>query len=161
MNSKNGTVGNGRMRPDRLARERRRTKVGRLYTEGWNQTEIACKLGVAQSTVSEDLKLVRKRWLELQVSDLEEARAEELEKIRLVVRNAWEGWEQSKRKNGYGNPRYLNLLLSCIDKECKILGLYEHTPDYEKVEKENEISMEVAYEVAKRLEAEREEIEYS
>ena len=161
MNSKNGIAGNERMRPDRLARERRRTKVGRLYTEGWNQTEIACKLGVAQSTVSEDLKLVRKRWLELQVSNLEEARAEELEKIRLVVRNAWEGWEQSKRKNGYGSSRYLNILLKCVDMECKLLGLYERTPDYENAEKTDEISMEVAYQVAKRLEAEREELDCS
>ena len=64
----------------------------------------------------------------------------ELDRIDVVERNAWEGWENSKRdtvKTGpgkysetevtttsnSGNPRFLEIVIKCIERRCRLLGI--------------------------------------
>ena len=69
--------------------------------------------------------------------------AMELERIRLVQREAWKGWKRSQlpsvvtrrsrrgdrtvevtvTKTRVGNPRFLNVLLKCVDRRIRLLGL--------------------------------------
>lgn len=73
----------------------RRQKVAELYLKGLTQWEIAHQMGVAQVTISRDLRKLQKRWLARAESDLLRKRAMELAKIDRVERMAWEGWTKS------------------------------------------------------------------
>jgi len=136
----------GRVTPDKFQREKRRADVARLYLQGLNQVEIAAKLGVAQSTVSEDLKRIRKGWKDSQRDDVKTLQAMALEKIRLIARAAWEEWENTKGKEGRGKVRYLTTLIACVEKECKLLGLYEQRPDVP-----GPGELDISYEMAMQL----------
>jgi hypothetical protein len=104
---------------------------------------IAQRLGLAQSTVCNDLKAIREYWRESQVRNFDDAVARELEKIDRVEREAWEAWERSKGpeectvvtdgrggkraqkrvKNQHGDPRYLEQVQKCIASRRTLLGL--------------------------------------
>jgi len=121
----------------------RRATVARLYTQGVTQMKIADYLGVSQSVISADLKIIRQEWLENIRRDYGELVAEELAKINRVEAEAWDQLEASKRvairtitktegdketittheEEELGDPRFMNIILGCIDKRCKLLGL--------------------------------------
>ncbi len=122
---------------------KRRLLVADLYLQSWTQVAIAQKLGLAQSTVSSDLKAIRKHWRGSQIRNFDDAVARELEKIDRVEREAWEAWERSKGpeestvvtdgaggkraqkrvKNQHGDPRYLEQVHKCIASRRALLGL--------------------------------------
>ena len=128
-------------KPDQ--REKDLVDIARLYLQGQNQTSIAAVIGVTQQTVSADLKLIRKRWRESSLKDFDEAIAQEIAKIDLVEAEYWQQWDKSKlprhtRKTekcsqgakttaieepGLCNPQYLNGVMNCIDRRCRLLGL--------------------------------------
>jgi len=127
----------------------RRREVARLYCKGWTQPEIAEQLDVHQSTISRDLKDLRKDWLASALMDINEAKARELTKIDILELEYWDAWhrsvgenirETSKAKGPaqgkptkmektivkdrlVGDPRFLAGVQWCIDKRCKIMGL--------------------------------------
>lgn len=122
----------------------RRADVSRLYRRGMSQPEIARQLDVAQSTISYDLKALRKDWLEKAGTEFSAAKAEQLAKIDHLELVAWQDYEASKsertetqtsasgeRKQARikkvqrdGNVEYLRIVQWCISERCKILGLY-------------------------------------
>jgi hypothetical protein len=130
----------------KLAILKRRQQVAELYLQSWPQAAIAEQLSVEQSTISADLKAIRKEWRESAIRDFDEAQAEELKKLDRVEREAYAAWEQSKkpsqsavingesgtqpsRKNvrtQYGDPRLLEIVLKCIAQRREILGLDAH-----------------------------------
>jgi hypothetical protein len=106
------------------------------------QVAIAERLNVDQSTVSGDLRAVRREWRDSTLRDFDLAQAEELKKIDRVEREAYAAWEQSKKpaqsavvngnidsqsrktiKNRHGDPRMLDIVLKCIAARRTILGL--------------------------------------
>lgn len=129
----------------------RRQEVAARYLRGEYQTTIAQALGIDQAQVSRDLKAIRGLWLASAIRDFDAAKAQELAKIDEVERAAWVAWERSTqnkevatqesggidaktkkpilkkavlRKEGQsGNPAFLNTVLTCIERRCKILGL--------------------------------------
>lgn len=127
--------------------ESRREKVAVMYRRGMLQSDIARKFSVDQSNISRDLKKIRSEWLESRVRDFDAAKEIELQKIDEVERQAWAAWERSvgvverrttrKKDAGEiseseativkvdqaGDPRYLQTVLDCIQRRCKILGL--------------------------------------
>lgn len=133
-----------------LSSAERQHEVARLYLQGVVQAQIAKRLGLSQPTVSNDLKAIRTYWLESAIIDLDKRKSMELAKIDEVERNAWEQWEASKKdareierqvtgegeggklnlgegktklKGQTGNPKYLEIVLSCIDRRAKMFGL--------------------------------------
>jgi hypothetical protein len=127
-------------------REQRLADVARLYLQGIPQWKIGKELGVGQSQICYDLKIVRQRWLESSLRDFDEAKAQELAKIDRIEAEFWAGWERSqrvkqvtnsKRKEGKdasteagvrkeeqaGDPRFLDGMLKCSHMRCELLGL--------------------------------------
>lgn len=129
-----------------FAVESRRARVAEAYLKGKAQWEIVLAEKVDKAQISRDLDAVRKAWRESAVRDFDEDVNRELDRIDLLERTYWEAWERSrsertrsrtKRRTGAapsdeasvekeqrdGNPAFLDGVMSCIDKRCKLLGL--------------------------------------
>jgi predicted transcriptional regulator len=89
------STGPGRHRT-KTQREADAAEVERLDRRGYSQREIASRIGVAPSQVCYDLKLLRKRYRDAQLSERSAAVAEKLAQYRDIRREAWEAWERSK-----------------------------------------------------------------
>lgn len=100
--------------PKRLTSQRENDLVitARMYMQGYNQYDIMHHLNnrppdetmpdgyvpVTQQTISNDLDTIFKRWQESQVFDFHQAKMEQLAKIDLMEREAWQAWERSKEE---------------------------------------------------------------
>jgi len=73
-------------------RERDRAIVSDLYLQGWNQQEIADKIGVNSNTVGADIKALLKEWKKNRNGLVDEFEA----KYRLIYREAYLAWLRSK-----------------------------------------------------------------
>lgn len=103
---------------------------------------------LSMSSIARDLNLVRDHWLTSMVRDFDQAKAVELAKLDNLEREAWFAWEWSKTERktrtikatgprhglqnvektekteeSIGDPRYMQVILQCIEKRIKILGL--------------------------------------
>ncbi|MGE4105519.1 MAG: hypothetical protein AB7E74_26435 [Pirellulales bacterium] len=129
-------------RNKKLAVVQRRLRVGDLYLQNFSQTAIAEELGVAQSTISEDLRAIEREWRESTIRDFELSRRIELRKLERIEREAWLGWDRSQKpaqsadipgdgvqpsrkrvRNQYGDPRFLDQIHKCIAGRRALLGL--------------------------------------
>lgn len=126
-------------------------RITSLYLRGWRQADIAAELGLTQQQVSYDLGVVQKQWRESTTMNLDEAKQKELARIDELQNDFWTAWESSKtertkarqetdgtkdrsgkpivkkssmeKEQRDGNPAFLQGVLSCIDRRCKLLGL--------------------------------------
>lgn len=131
---------------DQAAIEQRRERVARLYCSGKSQRAVALAVGVCQTTVASDLQEIRKQWLSDAKMNFAERQAQELAKIDAVESEAWDAWERTKaeaagepipeqepeavgpkkrvRVLGFtGEEKYLALVLRCVERRCRMLGL--------------------------------------
>ena len=131
----------GRRKPLEVAQ--RREQVADLYLQSWTQMAIAEHFGVAQSTISADLKAIQETWRQSAVRDFDSLRAIELQKLDRLEREAWAAWERSKKphqaavvrehsgqqsthktlQQRVGDPRYLDQINKCIIQRRALLGL--------------------------------------
>lgn len=85
-------------------RERDLVKVASMYLRGHKQAEILEWLNenrdynISAQTISNDLKEIKKRWLQSQIKDFNEAKVQELAKIDELERAYWEGWVSSREQ---------------------------------------------------------------
>jgi hypothetical protein len=127
----------------KLAILQRRKQVAELYLQGFTQSAIAEKLGIKQPTVCDDLAHIRKAWEESQIRDYDAARTLQVERLRQVSREAWEGYSRSQQpsqmatvdgangsgktkrtvRHQYGDPRFLDLVIKSIEAERQLMGL--------------------------------------
>jgi hypothetical protein len=122
--------------------------VSREYLKGRYQVDIAADLGISLATLKRDLTKVRKAWLNSALRDFDALKAEQLAKIDVIEAEAWAMWSRTcevqvrtseqdiprganpgrhiktDRAQGTGDPRYLQTALQCVEKRCKVLGLY-------------------------------------
>jgi IS30 family transposase len=68
---------------DKLKREADLAEIARRYLKGETQAEIADHVGVNQSTISRDIRLLQKRWAASANADFDAARAEQLARRRI------------------------------------------------------------------------------
>jgi hypothetical protein len=132
-----------------LAILERRKNVAARYVRGETQWEIARAFEVDQKTISNDLAAIRKEWLADAVRSVDEIKARELAKIDECEAQAWRAWTKSQEnaetlrarvrgkgddarpetekvtKGQAGDPRFLDLVLKCVEKRCLILGVYD------------------------------------
>ena len=133
----------GRTPQEKVRIEQRRQQLADLYVKGSTQSQIALQLGVAQSTVSADLKAIRREWRDSRIRDFDEAVAIELRKLDNLEREAWSAWERTQQpaestkvtqdgsgkkaektvKQQQGNPRFLEQVHRCIVGRRTLLGL--------------------------------------
>ena len=128
----------------KFEREKDLLAISSLYLQGITQAEIGQGIGVSQQQISYDLKVLRKRWLQSSIVNIDEAKARELARVDHLEREYWEAWEKSKNphkttaskkvngeqvektiqgETGTGDPRYLSGVQWCINKRCEVLGL--------------------------------------
>jgi len=128
----------------RFQRESDRRTVTKLYLQGKTQSEIGEIVGVSRSQVGYDLAVVRKQWLKQTSIALEEHTAQQLAELGMVAGEAWAAWERSlspreitiveqvddgtrkaviRKEERDGSSSYLEIILRCIERRCRILGL--------------------------------------
>jgi hypothetical protein len=128
---------------EKLAILQRRRHVARRYLRGESQWEIATSFELDQCTISRDLEALRKEWRAAMNLDTAALRGQELAKIDETERQAWQGWEKSRdhaeilrakmrgsqqetekvTRGQCGDPRFLEVILKCVEKRCLLLGL--------------------------------------
>lgn len=102
--------------------------TARAYLRGKAQHAIAEELSqerdykITQQQISVDLKTIFKRWRDSQISDMDELKRRELEKIDHVETTYWEQWERSVTADEYDRG-FLQGVHWCVEQRCKILGL--------------------------------------
>ena len=124
-------------------------KMTRWYLQGISQDEIAARLGISQTTVSNSLAKYHKRWLKRAEMNFDQWKAEQLAKIDMLELEALLAWEQSKRvihsaSGGVwdlsegeetkdmtvpGDVKYWQAAMKCVEMRCRILGIA--SPDTE------------------------------
>lgn len=124
-------------------------RITTLYLRGWRQVDIAAELGLHHTQISYDIRKIQARWRESTTMNLDEAKQKELSRIDETEREFWAAWEKSKsertkarqetsgkekgkakvtkasmeKEQRDGNPAFLDGVLRCIDRRCKLLGL--------------------------------------
>ena len=108
---------------------------------------MAVRVGLTRRTVQAELVAIRDDWKGRTQIDFESAIAQQLDRVDLVEKYAFEGWERSltrktvetkqavrtvngqvdratlRAETGDGNPAFLARMSWCIEQRCRILGL--------------------------------------
>jgi len=122
-------------------------RLGEMYVKGWTHAAIAEVIGVSRQMISRDVKDLLQRWRDDTALAIDEYKVRELQKIDRMEREAWSAWERScegkekkMQRRGMtsggevdvkeqvltatcGDPRFMDIILRCIDRRCKLLGL--------------------------------------
>ena len=109
--------------------------------------DMAVRVGLTRRTVQAELMCIKTEWRTRTHIDFESAISQQLDRIDLIEKYAYEGWERSlvrktvetkqavrtvsgqvdratvRAETGDGNPVYLARLSWCIEQRCRILGL--------------------------------------
>lgn len=130
-------------------RELLRAHIAEDRLRGMTFPDIAAKHDIALSYAYSEYKVVEQRWRANANASLAQAKQQELARIDLVEKTAWEAFERSMsdeteysnqyspdgegnpelastkaRKRGRdGDPRWLAIILNCVDRRTKLLGL--------------------------------------
>jgi hypothetical protein len=130
----------------RLAIERRRQAVSRLYCQGMKQWDIARELQVSQTLVSRDLQVIFRRWHDEAVTDYDARIAREIAKLDLLEEEAWIAYKRSCRPKvrdlidvgklpaavnsetllallqTEGDPKWIRQVYDCVVTRLRLLG---------------------------------------
>ena len=108
----------GKPQPDAKREEiaARRTQVASLRLAHLTETEIAAKLGVAQSTVSRDLTAIRAEWYDRRMTAYDDWVAEELAKLDRLERSLLPLAVS-------GQTSAVDRVLGVMDRRARLLGL--------------------------------------
>lgn len=121
-------------------------KISDLYLRGCSCRQIAKSIGISHAMIARELQVIRQRWLEEQVKNFDELQQRELLRLDKIECEMWDAWEKSKadqitstarREDGMiaktvnevkkaqqtGDAQYMQVIMRCIEKRCKILGL--------------------------------------
>ncbi len=115
-----------------------------MYLHGASRETISSTLGIAIKTVETYIRMSHMSWRDTSGIDMDQAMGEQLAKIAEVERESWQAWKDSKRTvsipipqpslrqrlrsdavriNLPGDPAFLAIVLKCIDRRCRVLGL--------------------------------------
>ncbi len=136
----------GKIRKE-LEIEERQLKVSTYYLRGWSYRQIGLELGCGVGTVHRDIESLLSEWREQQLENTKLIVIRELTRIDTIEQEAWKGWLKStgdseeiieetgdspkgpfsrnrtKLVGQSGDPRFLNVVLGCVQERCKILGV--------------------------------------
>ena len=122
-------------------------KLAELYLHGFSTGDMAVRLGLTRRTVQSELSAIRKEWRTRTHLDFQSALFQQLDRIDLIEKHAYEGWERSlipqttqtkqatsassgqvtratvRTGSGVGDRGFLAQMAWCVEQRCKILGL--------------------------------------
>lgn len=134
--------------PDQVKKDR--VEIADRYLKGETQESIAKALGLTQQQVSYDLQVIRRIWVENQLSSFNDRVSLQLAKIDKAEAEYWRAWEATKgeeeiqthesgitpkgeidktiirRRKIHGTSAYLDGVLKCIDQRSKLLQVDTH-----------------------------------
>ena len=107
------------------------------------ESDLAPRIQYSEDMIKRDLKSVRDGWLESSLRNFDEMRAEQLAKLDSQEAEAWREWQHScedykkiitgrsakgeidriETGTQTGDPRYLTIILSIVERRCRLLGL--------------------------------------
>lgn len=129
-------------------REERRSEIASLRLRGLTFAEIAEEVKLSVSETYREYKVVEQRWRAQAFDSLAELKARELARVDVIEQEAWRAYERSqeaaietrqtfahddgkqelvgamgKKINRDGDAKWLRVILDCVDKRIKLLGL--------------------------------------
>jgi hypothetical protein len=123
MASSNRQHAGGPAKGDELTKiEQRRRDVAALVAAHWYYREIGEALGVASSTVSDDVKAIRERWRQRATADYSSFLAEELATLDILEHELLPKALSGGPKGGV-NLRAVDRVLAIRDRRARMLGL--------------------------------------
>ena len=124
-----------------------RSKLAGLYLHGVSTTDMAMRVGLTRRTVQAELVVIRSDWKTRTHLDFQSAISQRLDRIDLIEKYAYEGWERSLKRSvvetkqairtaggrvdratmrvgtGNGDHNFLARMAWCVEQRCKILSL--------------------------------------
>lgn len=147
---------------------RRSKLVFRLALKGKSYKEIAELFDVTPFTVSRDIRKMRKHYLKRASQPFAQLLSREIATIDAAEVAAWESFERSqkdsletgtdevdsdsggnstktitRRKNKHGDSTLLNVILQCVEKRSRLLGLLERESNNSPEKDEEVVSLVV------------------
>jgi len=144
--------------PKRTAQQRTadRAAIAQMWLRCMTQAEIAEQklpsgAKLTQQMVSVEVRAIEREWKTHTITDFDQAKRREYEKMNQVERDAWQGWERSKAdlkakrakisksdgeskdeaatetKNQVGEVRFLEVLIKASESRRKLYGLDART----------------------------------
>ena len=113
-----------------IERERDMLEIQDMYLKGKTMLEIAKHLSsvrkytLSHVTIKRDIDEIVKRWREDLVSGMDTKQAVEISKLNKVESEAWIRYDEDH------GSKWLEVVLKCIEKRCRIFGLEEQTETY-------------------------------
>lgn len=84
------------MKRTKAEKEEHLNAISKMYVKGTTQMDMAKALGVSQGQISNDLKVILKKWQEDRTHDIDRIKNEQLTRINLIEEEMWSAWEKSK-----------------------------------------------------------------
>ena len=84
------------MKRSKAEKEERFNQIAKMYVKGVTQVDMVRTLGISQGQVSNDLKLVLRKWEEDRTHDIDRYKNEQLTRINAIEEEMWQAWEKSK-----------------------------------------------------------------
>lgn len=128
-------------------REARIAAVARGIVSGRTQEDLSNEFSVSQQQISKDWKIAISRWRDSEMVDVNEVKNRQLTELEAIKHEAWEAWWASledkekvtteqrdgsdaarvkvERETKNGDPRYLDIIIRCCEREAKLVGLDE------------------------------------
>lgn len=119
--------------------ERDRAEIKRLGLQGKRQTEIYKLLNgersvrergyrISHSILREDHDAIIQGMRQEAIRHYDTYVKRQMKEIDKEERQYWQLWDESKKGGQLGNPKYLKGIQRCIERRCKLLGLYVKEP---------------------------------
>jgi hypothetical protein len=133
----------------RAEREELRDRIASFRLRGMSFRDIATQTGLSVSFCYDEYKVVEQRWRHSANESIVQIKAQELARLDLVEAEAWRAYERSQaerteaeerfsydkdgqrvrdggkaaRRTRDGDAKFLQIVLDCIDRRTKLLGL--------------------------------------
>lgn len=133
----------------RAEREEMREKIAGYRLRGMTFRDISAQVGLSLSYCYDEYKVVEQRWRASANESLTQLKAQELARLDIIEGEAWRAYERSqsertaaeerfsydkngsrvrdggkaKRQTRDGDARFLQIVLDCVDRRIKLLGL--------------------------------------
>lgn len=137
--------------PVKLSKEQKeemRDRIAAMRLQGYTFREIATACGISVTVAYDNYKVVEDRWRKSAMASMNDIKARELAKLDLIEQEAWQGYSRSredkveinqqfmhegdarlqtgtraKRVGQVGDAKWLAIVLDCMDRRAKLLGL--------------------------------------